>query len=988
LQDAGFESITVLLQGIRDSHRETNDYDDDSSDSDSDIDDDDSVKLTTAKINHLLSHPLQGALNLFVTPMESELDQPHCLSSILEDFGQLTVRAVMGGNHSSNSSGAAGGRAGGRRSATTANYPAGTTRGSSSNSSRTSDPALQALIRQRSIDMLRVAGITTGMELKRAIDLGQLEQRLLGQAGVGQESIPDVSRQEKMSAFLHPIALEPDVEWREFSRLLVMANPEEAYLILHHPISNKNNNNFNNNNNIDNNQTNNNTNTNINTSTNGSSNNNSNNNTNQNHHHTTTNNNERDFFTYEEKQRFLARPLESRLFITGGFGGPYQIDGWLRTRFTDNAMNHCNLREYAQYFWDCHANQTGPVVATVSGLLLRYYELDRDDYYSEACTLASALSGNGKNVHVAIHEDATLPGYDNDRPSQQQQQQQHQHQIQQQEQHPPSATATSSSSSSSRPPWNQQPSQQDADDDSAFFDDDILRTSMVGFMSNVFHAIAKHRFLVEHSNSYRLAHCLTDGSVDKTPLLIPFFSFCMQLALLMYVIFELWYYSDFNVQYGMFTLGVLTSIYSSIQARNGLFVSWMATDIYKKDDHKGYARVECVGLLAQMDRFANVIIPMTIVFAGFFVVVKQEGFIEGVLNSAALLFITEIDEQLPVFFNLDAREIAQSYLLRKIADEVVSKMSFNAQMSRANRVKLIRAGVMPHGPGYGIRFCDIRVTNTAHTSHSHCRPHEIRPSVDFYQIVTDNNQFFVRHEKQPEKLYVKSSISADCLLKQVKWHYVRDSDLQKGYVDRLFLKKLDGTEILIDCHKKGASPLTPEMTGQRSEEYDGGFASQVFDDVEEENNNNNAHSQRNPIRRLQSKRNKKSRSKIKDSEEWDGEINGVFIITKFDVGHVINNLRICGTRSPKGGELRARRMFRRAVRYYSLWELDPSAQALLAGRLVQKMASRSVMFFNELARRLLESGRLENYDKYRWERLINRYDRENPDSHTAIQWEG
>jgi hypothetical protein len=46
------------------------------------------------------------------------------------------------------------------------------------------------------------------------------------------------------------------------------------------------------------------------------------------------------------------------------------------------------------------------------------------------------------------------------------------------------------------------------------------------------------------------------------------------------------------------------------------------------------------------------------------------------------------------------------------------------------------------------------------------------------------------------------------------------------------------------------------------------------------------------------------------------------------------------------------------------------------------------MFFNELARRLLESGRLENYDKYRWERLINRYERENPDSHSAIQWEG
>ena len=170
----------------------------------------------------------------------------------------------------------------------------------------------------------------------------------------------------------------------------------------------------------------------------------------------------REFYTYEERERFKVRPLMSRLFVTIGFvstedhdiDDPNQVNGWLRSRFSDRDDNDEYLQHYCQYFMEAHSNQTGAVVATVSDLLLRYYELDRDEYCSEACTLASALCNSAQNTHFGIH-----------------------------------------------PRLMEYFTKEEMYENEGYFDTETLRFRFVDYMSHIFRAIAKHRFLVDNSNT-------------------------------------------------------------------------------------------------------------------------------------------------------------------------------------------------------------------------------------------------------------------------------------------------------------------------------------------------------------------------------------------------------------------------------------------------------------------------------------------------------
>ena len=93
----------------------------------------------------------------------------------------------------------------------------------------------------------------------------------------------------------------------------------------------------------------------------------------------------------------------------------------------------------------------------------------------------------------------------------------------------------------------------------------------------------------------------------------------------------------FSLSYDMVALGVFTSIYSAIQARNGLQQSLSVLNLYQKYEQVDGPRESCVGVLALLDIFVNIVMPIVVVFAGFLVVAVQDNYIEGVLNCAALL---------------------------------------------------------------------------------------------------------------------------------------------------------------------------------------------------------------------------------------------------------------------------------------------------------------------------------------------------------------
>ena len=308
-----------------------------------------------------------------------------------------------------------------------------------------------------------------------------------------------------------------------------------------------------------------------------------------------------------------------------------------------------------------------------------------------------------------------------------------------------------------------------------------------------------------------------------------------------------------------------------------------------------------------------------------------------------LAVIPEIDDELPAYFDWQPEQIVNAYIVRKVADEVVTKMNFNSGVSRRKRVQYIQAGVMPKSGGEDIDFSDIFVTNTSRKETEEegqrCTPHEVRASVDTYAIVTDDGKYFVHHEHQPEKIYVTSSITADCLLKEVKWRYVRDDNLNKGYVDRLYLKKLDGTVVVL--HQNDTS-----------------------DNLEQSINRDR----------------QKSSSDLVDPDEfandWDGEVKGVFIITNFDRDQLITTLRICGSlqREVDGNMSQARDCFKQAMEYYSLWDLAESAESVLKGSLLRKTTRKSLSCFNQIPKFLYEYDVLPDYDRYRWERMEQEYD--------------
>ena len=112
------------------------------------------------------------------------------------------------------------------------------------------------------------------------------------------------------------------------------------------------------------------------------------------------------------------------------------------------------------------------------------------------------------------------------------------------------------------------------------------------------------------------------------------------MCLIVYVILELVEVvkgggEDYIVlSYDMVALGVFTSIYSAIQARNGLQQSLSVLNVYEQMDGP---RGTIPGLLAMLDIFVNIVMPIVVVFAGFLVVAVQDNYIEGVLNCAALL---------------------------------------------------------------------------------------------------------------------------------------------------------------------------------------------------------------------------------------------------------------------------------------------------------------------------------------------------------------
>lgn len=344
-------------------------------------------------------------------------------------------------------------------------------------------------------------------------------------------------------------------------------------------------------------------------------------------------------YTDEEVEMLKQRSFKSRIFMTCESVNRNTV--FLRTHFSDNHnMESVNTLNYVRdYFKAAYGTRSHTAAkAALARIIIIALDSEESWYTSFACVLASGLSGKGENTDFEKNEKSKnhqniLVGEDDD----------------------PKKT----------------------------------REEYCKLMHIIFSKIKKYRFMIEEegSNAYRLFHCRTATTKDKSPLLYAGFSFLLQTCLTGYVIAQLYInvngktYDNLSRVMKNLPLALLTLFYSTVLATPELKE---VPDAYGIFGNK-------YGLLQMMDFIVNAILPSLLIISGFFVILGQEEFIEAVLNTAALLFIPEIDDQLPSLLGFDQKSIVKNFLIheamREYDDFVKQKCREEKEESRKSALR-------------------------------------------------------------------------------------------------------------------------------------------------------------------------------------------------------------------------------------------------------------------------------------------------------------
>ena len=273
-------------------------------------------------------------------------------------------------------------------------------------------------------------------------------------------------------------------------------------------------------------------------------------------------------YTAEELLALEKRDFETRLFISASTFEGNSV--FLRTHWTENHMHKTILNGIRDHFKALHATRNYTAAkAALSEILTTCLEAEKSNYYSFAITLASAMSDDARNTSFQVHD----------------------------------AMIKSDGGST------------------------IARKKLCILMHNLFQRIKTSEFLYSGggSNIYRLTHCMTYGTTkgNMALVIIPCFTFMLQVVLVTFVtIYQLVgdndsvlknFLSNFqepkSTLYSNLLLAFITFIYSAIVAWPGIVE---ISDAFKLFDQK-------IGPLQMLDFIVNTVLPMLLLFNGFFV---------------------------------------------------------------------------------------------------------------------------------------------------------------------------------------------------------------------------------------------------------------------------------------------------------------------------------------------------------------------------------
>lgn len=312
------------------------------------------------------------------------------------------------------------------------------------------------------------------------------------------------------------------------------------------------------------------------------------------------------------------------------------------------------------------------------------------------------------------------------------------------------------------------------------------RLKLCLLMDIVFNKVATYRFLVDEGrkNTYKLVHCGTFTSPHKSPIMYAIFSFLLQFVLAAYVVAEILKGNDggdIKFKLRNIPLATLTFIYSAIVAKPGMTDREGAMKLYGK-----------TGPLQMLDFFVNQYLTVIILFAGFFVILMQEDYIEAVMNTAALLFIGEIDDHLPRLLGMKEKAIIKNYLIYQSIKEYERVSRMSEKMIKHEFTKVSSQNI-------GIPFCDYYLTNTEEQSSYPESGINYTP----YQIRVGKNG-------SGHQIDASNFITVKCLIKEIIWSYncggkyTLSSKPRIGY---LKIVKYNGEELTIIRDNAGCDSI-------------------------------------------------------------------------------------------------------------------------------------------------------------------------------------
>ncbi|CAB9501247.1 expressed unknown protein [Seminavis robusta] len=460
-------------------------------------------------------------------------------------------------------------------------------------------------------------------------------------------------------------------------------------------------------------------------------------------------------YTDEELKQVQLRPFPSRLFITED---KMEWDtGGLRTRHTDDHAHTSSFTQLRDAFKaDAITKNTTAAKYALTELLDMCMGMEESEYYSFACTLASAFSEEATNTEfeesLLMHE-ARMNALEEARQTIKMTQ--------------PQLTRHEREGSLLR------------------HQRERARNRFVQLLRIVFAKLKLKMLLVDKSklNTYRLVLCMTKYNCNRLPFFFAIFPFYFKTCACSYLTLSLlslnegeWlgtndqWSSTVAQNYGL-ALGVL--LYGLLVAQQEIESTQEVFQYLYMYRHRSGTF-----LLGAMDFLSSVVLPIYVAMCGSLVVLASETFRDCVVNSVAILFITLIDDQLPRLLDLRTRGIVQGYLIDQAIEEYEGS-------------DLDKPQLMPE-------FGDMLLTNTEESGRSF-QPYEFFDGQREFPGGTRYTGIQQPHSKTTcsDQVAKRSSVTAHCLLRKVEWQYAKAPDhTTQPQIGHLRLTKLmDGSTI-------------------------------------------------------------------------------------------------------------------------------------------------------------------------------------------------